>query len=113
MPPNSLDTAAEAFLFWPENRNAGVKTIKHFSRTRILGAVALAAFGLISTVATAGTVDAIYNAVTDVPVTANCYTATGSTVNFTLNFAPAVGTDLMAVKNTGLDFISPTGRRWR
>ncbi|MCX6865188.1 MAG: hypothetical protein NTV46_03025 [Verrucomicrobia bacterium] len=40
------------------------------------------------------------------PVTAASYTATGNTVNFTLNFAPPVGTNLTVVKNTGLGFIS-------
>ena len=32
----------------------------------------------------------------------------GNTVNFTLNFAPATGTDLTVVKNTGLSFIVGT-----
>ena len=61
-----------------------------------------------STVASAGTVNAVCNSATDVPVTASGYTATGNTVNFTLNFAPATGTDLMVVKNTGLGFINGT-----
>ena len=85
-----------------------MKTTKHFILSWILSAVALAAFGLVSTVASADTVDATYNAATDVPVTASGYTATGNTVNFTLNFAPATGTDLMVVKNTGLAFINGT-----
>ena len=51
---------------------------------------------------------AVYNAATDVPVTAAAVTATGATVNFTLGFAPAPGTELMVVKNTGLDFIKGT-----
>ena len=75
---------------------------------RILSAAVLATFGFGSTVALAATVDAIYNSATDVPVTASGYTATGDTVNFTLNFAPVTGTDLMVVQNTGLGFINGT-----
>ncbi len=74
---------------------------------RIISA-AIAAFVLVCTVASAATVDATYNAATDVPVTASGYTATGNTVNFTLNFAPATGTDLMVVSNTALPFINGT-----
>lgn len=58
--------------------------------------------------AKAATVSATWNAATDVPVTASSYTATGNTVNFTLNFAPATGTNLTVVNNTGLPFISGT-----
>lgn len=50
-------------------------------------------------------VSATYNTVTDIPVTAAGYTASGA-VNFTLNFAPPVGTKLKVVENTGLGFIS-------
>ncbi len=50
----------------------------------------------------------IYNAATDVPVTAGSYTATGNTVDFALNFAPAAGTQLTVVRNTGLGFIVGT-----
>jgi alpha-tubulin suppressor-like RCC1 family protein len=85
-----------------------MKTIKCLMRTRIAASVALAVFGLLSTAAPAATVNAIYNAATDVPVTANGYTAIGNTVNFALNFAPVTGTDLMVVKNTGLAFIVGT-----
>jgi alpha-tubulin suppressor-like RCC1 family protein len=56
----------------------------------------------------AATVNATWNAASDVPVTAASYTATGNTVNFTLNFAPATGTNLTVVNNTGLPFISGT-----
>ena len=54
----------------------------------------------------AATVSATWNSATDVPVTASSYTATGNTVNFTLNFAPATGANLTVVNNTGLPFIS-------
>jgi hypothetical protein len=46
-------------------------------------------------------VTANFSSATTVPVTAASYTATGNTVDFTLNFAPPAGTDLMVVKNTG------------
>ena len=85
-----------------------MRTIKHFIRTAISGVVALAAFPLVSAIAPAATVNAIYNSATNVPVTASSYTATGNTVSFTLNFAPDIGTELMVVKVTGLGFISGT-----
>ena len=85
-----------------------MKPIKHLSVPRISSAVALAVLNLVANVAPAATVNAIYNAATDVPVTAGGYTATGNTVNFTLNFSPATGTDLMVVQNTGLAFINGT-----
>ena len=44
--------------------------------------------------------DATWNAAADVPVISNGYTASG-TANFTLNFAPAAGTNLTVVRNTG------------
>jgi hypothetical protein len=85
-----------------------MRTIKHFIRTLISGAAIFAVFGLVSTVAAAATVNAIYNSATDVPVAATGYKATGNTVNFTLNFAPAPGTELMVVNNTWLEFINGT-----
>ncbi len=56
----------------------------------------------------AGTLVASYATASDVPQSVNRFTATGSTVNFTLNHAPATGTDLMVVRNTGIDFINGT-----
>lgn len=56
----------------------------------------------------AAVVSATFNAVTDVAVTASGYTATGNTVAFTLNFAPATGTALTVVNNTGAGFIAGT-----
>jgi alpha-tubulin suppressor-like RCC1 family protein len=79
--------------------------------TFILTSVQVVTLGiscLISTTALAGTIDAIYNSETDVPLTASGYTATSNTVNFTLNFPPATGTDLTVVQNTGLGFINGT-----
>ena len=62
-------------------------------------------FYLFALSASADVVNATWGSATDVPVTAGSYTGTGSTVNFTLNFAPATGTNLTVVNNTGLPFI--------
>ncbi|MBB5031207.1 RCC1 domain-containing protein [Prosthecobacter vanneervenii] len=58
--------------------------------------------------AEAAVVNATWNSATDTPVTASSYTATGNTLNFTLNFAPRTGANLTVVNNTGLPFISGT-----
>ncbi len=60
------------------------------------------------TVSLNGPLTAIYTTGNEVPRTANGYNAAGNTVNFTLNYAPAAGTQLMVVKNTGTGFISGT-----
>ncbi|MGK0189265.1 MAG: alpha-tubulin suppressor-like RCC1 family protein, partial [Verrucomicrobiales bacterium] len=44
----------------------------------------------------------------EVPLKVNSFTATGNTVQFALNHAPATGTELTVVENAGLDFISGT-----
>ncbi len=53
-------------------------------------------------------VTATFTAATTVPVTAASYTATGNTVDLSLNFAPATGTNLTVVNNTGLGPIQGT-----
>ncbi len=70
-------------------------------------AVLISAACTLLTLGAQAQVAATYNTATDVPVTAASYSATG-VVNFTLNFAPPVGTQLMVVNNTGLPFISGT-----
>src|ERR1035438_1155080 len=85
-----------------------MKTTKPRILTGIPAAAALAAFCLAARLASATTVHAIYNSATDVPVMAVGYTASGKTMNFTLNFAPVTGTQLMVVNNTGLQFIQGT-----
>ena len=47
----------------------------------------------------------VFNAQTDIPVTAGSFTAAGNAVFFTLNYAPVVGNNLTVVNNTGLGFI--------
>ncbi len=49
-----------------------------------------------------------YDTGSEVPVSAGNYNAATSTVNFELNYAPAIGTELMVVNNTGLGFINGT-----
>ena len=51
---------------------------------------------------------ASYSSAGDVSLTINGFTATGSSVNFALNYAPVPGTTLMVVNNTGPGFISGT-----
>src|ERR1017187_2879404 len=85
-----------------------MKTTKPRILIRIAAAAALAAFCLAARLASASTVHAIYNSATDVPVTAVGYTASGKTVDFTLNFAPVTGTQLMVVNNTWPQFIQGT-----
>ena len=85
-----------------------MKTTTHIIRIRISVAAALAAFGLAGSLASAAILNAVFNSATDVPVTANGYTAASNTVSLTLNFAPATGTDLLVVDNIALDFIVGT-----
>jgi alpha-tubulin suppressor-like RCC1 family protein len=49
-----------------------------------------------------------FSSASDIPITANGLTATGSTLDFTLNFAPATGANLTVVNNTSLNFINGT-----
>lgn len=78
-----------------------LKTFPHFqvlART-LLAAVAVLTFSTAHTFAVA--LNATYTTGAEVPVSSNGFTATGKTVNFTLNFAPDAGTQLMVVRNTG------------
>jgi hypothetical protein len=67
--------------------------------------VGIALSALISAPAFAEVVNASFATGAEVPVVSEGFTATGKTVNLTLNFAPAEGKDLMLVHNTGSDFI--------
>lgn len=55
-----------------------------------------------------GTLEATYATGSDVPLTTGGFTATGSTVHFALDHAPATGAELMVVSNTGTGFINGT-----
>lgn len=56
----------------------------------------------------ADVINAHYATGAEVPVSADGFTATGKQVDLTLNFAPATGTDLVLVHNTGPGFIAGT-----
>jgi alpha-tubulin suppressor-like RCC1 family protein len=47
----------------------------------------------------------VWNSPASVPISAPSFTATGHTLTFTLNFAPALADELTVVKNTGLAFV--------
>ena len=89
-----------------EQKLVPMKMVNRLNIMRLPVAIALVAFFLAISRASAATVNAVWNSATDVPITANGYTATGNTVNFTLNCAPVTGSDLMVVSNTALGFIS-------
>lgn len=69
---------------------------------------ALALFLLVPASLQAQIVSATFNAVTDVPITASSYTATGQTISFTLNYAPLPGTILTVINNRGSAAIDGT-----
>jgi alpha-tubulin suppressor-like RCC1 family protein len=54
----------------------------------------------------AAVVAPVYSSADQVPLTAAGYTASGNTLDVTLNFAPTPGTTLTVVNNTALGFIS-------
>src|SRR5438132_12307478 len=56
----------------------------------------------------AGVINVTYITGAEVPVSSNGFTAMGKKVNITLNFAPAPGTQLMVVQNTGPGIIRGT-----
>ena len=77
-------------------------TLRSESRRILLAAQLLCALALPLR---ATTVNAIFNSANDVPITASSYTATGNTLQISVNFAPPTGTNLTVVRNTGLNFI--------
>jgi alpha-tubulin suppressor-like RCC1 family protein len=50
--------------------------------------------------------EAVFQSETDIPVIFPRYEATGLSGSFSLGFAPAVGTNLTVIENTGLEFIA-------
>ena len=102
-----------------ESMESGRKTHQHKTMTpnlktfplsqllgRIVAAVALLA--LSTPHLFAGDINVTYITGAEVPVSSNGFTATGKKVNITLNFAPAPGTQLMVVRNTGPGIIRGT-----
>jgi hypothetical protein len=84
------------------------KTFPHFQDLARTFLAAVAVLALSRAHAMPGVVDATYTTGAEVPVRSNGFTATGKTINFTLNYAPATGTQLMVVQNAGHDIIRGT-----
>ena len=80
---------------------------RRFVRRPLFSATA-GLFLLLSATTFADVINVRYAAAAEVPVTGDGFTATGKSVNLTLNFAPAKGADLMLVHNTGPGFIAGT-----
>lgn len=74
----------------------------------ILASIAAAWLAVSHGPAHGAVVSAAFDSATTVPVTAANYSATGNSVELTLNFTPPTGTNLTVVRSTGLGFI--TGR---
>ncbi len=55
---------------------------------------------------TPAALNSTFNSASDVPISTTALTATNTTLNLTLNFAPAPGTNLTVVRNTGARFIT-------
>jgi hypothetical protein len=80
----------------------------HFQLLGRIVAAAVAMLALSTPHLFAGDVDGTYITGSEVPVISDGFTATGKKVNITLNFAPAPGTQLMVVRNTGPGIIRGT-----
>ena len=78
-----------------------MRTTEQFIREGTVKTAALLAYYLAVSLASAGTVEAVYNSATDVPITTSSYSASGNTIHFTLNFAPDPVLELMVVKVVG------------
>ena len=82
--------------------------LKGFPHFQLLGRVVAAAVALSTPHLFAGDINVTYITGAEVPVRSNGFTAMGKKVNITLNFAPAPGTQLMVVQNTGPEIIRGT-----
>jgi len=84
--------------------------LKGFPHFQLLGrvAAAVAVLALSTPDLFAGDINVTYITGAEVPVSSNGFTAMGKKVNITLNFAPAPGTQLMVVQNTGPEIIRGT-----
>src|SRR5436190_23570816 len=76
-------------------------SFRHFRVLARTFSAAAAAFALSTAYTFAEVVNATYSTGAEVPVRSDGFTATGKSVKFTLNYAPARGTQLMVVQNTG------------
>ena len=84
---------------------------KTFPHSQLLGRIVALAVGMVAFSMPhlfAGDINATYVTGAEVPVSAKGFTAEGKKVNIALNFAPAPGTQLMVVQNTGPGIIRGT-----
>jgi hypothetical protein len=79
-----------------------------FPRFQLLAHIVATMLALSTTDLFARDLNVTYTTGAEVPVTSNGFTAMGKNVNITLNFAPAPGTQLMVVQNTGPGIIRGT-----
>jgi hypothetical protein len=93
--------SAEGFADRNQTMKSTFKTFPHFQVRARTFLATVAVLTLSMPHIFAGVVSASYSTGAEVPVSSNGFTATGKTVNITLNYAPAPGTELMVVKNTG------------
>src|ERR1700719_209914 len=82
--------------------------LKGFPHFQLLGRVVAAAVALSTPHLFAGDINVTYITGAEVPVSSNGFTAMGKKVNIVLNFAPAPGTQLTVVQNTGPGIIRGT-----
>ncbi len=72
------------------------------------GGFATPSFREIQVFSNVGNISANYTSASATPLTSAGFTASGRTVNFTLNYAPTPGTSLKVIENTGINFIQGT-----
>jgi len=87
---------------------AKLKTFPHFQLVSRIAVTAIAMLGLSTTRLFADDINITYVTGAEVPVSSNGFTAMGKKVNIVLNLAPAPGTQLMVVQNTGPGIIRGT-----
>ena len=85
-----------------------LKTFRHFQLLGRTVAATVAMFALSSPHLFAGDINVTYITGAEVPVSSNGFAAMGKKVTITLNFAPARGTQLLVVQNTGPGIIRGT-----
>jgi len=74
----------------------------------VLSVIAVLGIAISAHASPADAVTASFVSGADVPITASGFTASGKTLNITLNFVPEPGSELKIVNNTGPDIINGT-----
>jgi hypothetical protein len=85
-----------------------LKTFQQFEVVSRIAVCAVAMLGFSTPHLFAGDINVTYITGTEVPISSNGFSAMEKKVNITLNFAPAPGTQLMVVQNTGREIIRGT-----